>query len=217
MIKLNLNKTRTAIDSDTVEGRRKKSGQSTVLTGLQSVLAERMESVGPGFIIKLIVNVVLILCFPLGLKIYEVQQINKLKAQKEKEELLLNETNQQLSILKTELNRYGYLKGKSEEFIRKKEFLSQLTKERLDVPRILDFIQDNLPKTVWLKKIQVDVSNKENTRVEISGESFKEISVNVFASSLEQILNGNSITVNMRDVKEGNSVVKVNFDLKGEI
>ena len=91
-----------------------------------------------------------------------------------------------------------------------------MTEQRLVIPRILDFMQVNLPNTVWLKKVQVDISG-EGQRVELSGESFKEVSVNTFASSLEQILDGNSITVNMRDIKEGDSVVKVSFDLKGEI
>ncbi|MCZ0932423.1 MAG: PilN domain-containing protein, partial [Oligoflexia bacterium] len=161
-----------------------------------------MQRAGPGLLIKIIVNIALISAFPLGLKVYEVKQINKLKAQRQREELLLSQINQQLSALKAELDSYGYLTKKSAEFAKKKEFLSQLTEERLITPRILEFIQDNLPNTVWLKKIQVDISNKESKRVEISGESFKEVSVNVFASSLEQVLDGNSITVNMRDVKE---------------
>ena len=217
MIKLNLNKTRSAVSSNTALSEGKAPRGSTVLTNLQTVLGEKIQQTSLGFFIKIIVNIVLISGFPLGLKIYEVKQINKLKAQKQKEELLLSQINQQISASKAELDSYGYLKKKSEEFAKKKEFLSQLTKERLVVPKILDFIQGNLPNTVWLKKVQVDISNKGTQKVEISGESFKEVSVNIFASSLEQVLNGNSITVNMRDVKEGNSVIKVNFDLKGEI
>ena len=217
MIKLNLNKTRSAVAGDTAISEGKARGGSTVLTGLQNVVGEKLQQVSPGFFIKIIVNIALISGFPLGLKIYEVKQINKLKAQQQKEELVLNQANQQLSTLKTELESYSYLKKTSEEFERKKEFLSQLHEKRLDIPKILDFIQENLPNTVWLKNMRVDISNEEVKKVEISGESFKEVSVNIFASSLEQILNGNSITVNMRDVKEGNSVVKVTFDLKGEI
>ena len=216
MIKLNLNKTRSAVASNTALTDEKTKG-STVLTDIGTALGQKIESMGPGLIIRIAVNLILIACFPLGLKVYEVRQINTLKAQKQKEDLLLDKTKKKLSVLKARLDSYGYLKEKSKEFERKKEFLSWLAEERLVIPRILDFIQDKLPNTVWLKRIDVDISNKENKRVEISGESFKEVGVNVFSGSLEQILDGNSITVNMRDVKEGESIVKVSFDLKGNM
>ena len=217
MIKLNLNKTRSVSESDTSLNQ---SGTkfSTLLTNLQgSIGGGKLSELGVGFIIKIAVNFVLILCFPLGLKIYEVKQINQLSAQKQKEELLLNQTNQKLSALKQELDSYGYLKDKANEFSKKREFLGQLTEQRLVIPRVLDFIQDHLPNTVWLKNVKVDISDKENKKVEISGESFQESSVNIFVSSLENILDSNSITVSMRDIKEGNSVIKVSFDLKGEM
>ena len=101
--------------------------------------------------------------------------------------------------------------------LEKKEFLKKLTEERLIIPKILDFIQNHLPNTVWLKQIQVDISDKDRQSVTISGESIKEVGVNTFAVFLEEILDSNSITVSMRDIKEGNTVVKVSFDLKGEI
>ncbi|MDE0092422.1 MAG: hypothetical protein OXN83_03950 [Oligoflexia bacterium] len=215
MIKINLNKTKSEVVSD---NSLKETGlnSSSVFANLKTSLGEKSQLLSPGFIIKIIVNIVLVACFPLSLKIYEVKQINELEAQKRKEELLLSQTNQKLSALKQELDSYGYLKEKVEEFSKKRQFLSSLTEERLVVPKILDFIQENLPNTVWLKKVLVDIS-EENKRVEISGESFRESSVNIFAGSLEQILDGNSITVSMRDIKEGKSVVKVSFDLKGSM
>ena len=215
MIKINLNKTKSEVVSDTSL---KETGlnSSSVFANLKTSLGEKSHLISPGFIIKIIVNIVLIACFPLGLKMYEVKQINELEAQKQKEELLLSQTNQKLSTLKQELDSYGYLKEKVEEFSKKRQFLSSLTEERLVVAKILDFIQENLPNTVWLKKVLVDIS-EENKRVEISGESFRESSVNIFAGSLERILDGNSITVSMRDIKEGKSVVKVSFDLKGSM
>ena len=216
MIKINLNKTRSGVDTEVSSRKSKTKATSSVLTGFQTALEEKLSSFGPSFYIKIVVNIICILCFPLGLKVYEVKQINKLKAQKQKEELLLNQANQKLTVLKNKLNSYGYLKEKSKEFEKKKQFLSQLTKERLIIPSILDFIQDHLPNTVWLKNIEIDVSEKKKN-IKISGESFKEAGVNIFARTLEQILDENSITVNMRDVKEGNSVLKVSFDLKGEI
>ena len=216
MIKINLNKTRTVADTGLSSKDKKTKATSSVLTGLQTAFQGRLSSVGPSFIIKIVINIVCILCFPLGLKVYEVKQINKLKAQKTQEEALLNQANQKLSVLKKKLDSYGYLKEKAEEFEKKKQFLSQLTRERLVIPKILDYIQDHLPSTVWLKNIEVDVSSEKKS-IKILGESFKEAGVNIFASSLEQILDENSITVNMRDVKEGNSVVKVSFDLKGEV
>ena len=216
MIKINLNKTRSTV-ADTALSQGKKTNASTALSEFQTVLGNKLREVSPLFFIKILMNIILIASFPLGLKIYEVQQINKLKAQHQKEENILNQSKQQLANLKTELDSYGYLKDKAKEFEKKREFLSQLTEKRLIVPRILDFIQNKLPNTVWLKTIQIDISKEESRDVAISGESFKEVGVNIFASSLEEILNGNSITVNMRDVKEGSSVIKVSFDLKGEM
>ena len=216
MIKLNLNKTRSTVASDT-ELKQSKTSGSALLTDFQTAMSSKFSQAGPGFLIKMLINIIFIACFPLGLKIYEVNQINKLKTQLQKEKNILEQNEQQLSALKTELDSYGYLKEKTKEFETKKEFLSQLTEKRLDVPRILDFIEDKRPDTVWLKKVQIDISREDIKKVSISGESFKERSVNAFASSLEQILNGNTITVNMRDIKEGSSVIKISFDLKGEI
>ncbi|MCY4321370.1 MAG: hypothetical protein OXC37_03060 [Bdellovibrionaceae bacterium] len=217
MIKLNLNKTKTSIEDSSIQESSIDSTKSSMLETIQTVLEKGLKDTKPIFFIKIVINIMLILAFPLGLKIYEIQEINKLSAQKQKEELLLTQTTQQLNDLKAELDSYGYLKQKSEEFIRKKQFLKTLTEERLIIPRILDFIQNNLPNTVWLKQIQVDISNKERKSVTISGESIKEVGVNTFAVFLEEILDTNSITVSMRDIKEGNTVIKVSFDLRGKI
>ena len=217
MIKINLNKTRTTVDSQTALSRGKKTRGSTILTEFQSALENRLREASPLFFIKILINIILIASFPLGLKIYEVKQINQLEAQKQKEENLLSQSKQRLSALKKELDSYGYLKDKLREFQKKKEFLSQLTEKRLVVPTILDFIQNKLPDTVWLKRIQVDISKEESKEVQISGESFKEVGVNIFAGLLEEMLDSNSITVNMRDIKEGSNVLKVSFDLKGEM
>ena len=217
MIKINLNKTRTTVDSETALSRGKKTRGSTILTEFQSALENRLREASPLFFIKILINIILIASFPLGLKIYEIKQINQLEAQKQKEENLLSQSKQRLSALKKELDSYGYLKDKLREFQKKKEFLSQLTEKRLVVPTILDFIQNKLPDTVWLKRIQVDISKEASKEVQISGESFKEVGVNIFAGLLEEMLDSNSITVNMRDIKEGSNVLKVSFDLKGEM
>ena len=51
----------------------------------------------------------------------------------------------------------------------------------------------------------------------LSGKSLNEADINFFANSLHEILDKNSITVNMNDIKEGGSVVNVDFQLQGVV
>ena len=128
MIKLNLNKTKTSIDQGMPIGTTVDSTRGSMIESLQTALGQGLQNTSPVFFIKIIINIVLILAFPLGLKIYEIQQINKLEVQKQKEELLLAQTTEQFNNLKTELDSYGHLKQKSEEFARKKGIFKKINR-----------------------------------------------------------------------------------------
>lgn len=215
MININFNKTKSSvIHAGTQSGM--ETGESSVITNLKSTFANVQFDLQPGIIIKMITNLVLILCFPLGLKVYEVREINKLEVQKQAVSSALKQTQDRLAQLKAELDSYSHLQEKSKEFATKKEFLRGLAEARLIIPRTVDLIQNKTPKTVWLERLNLKLS-KEETAVEISGKSFNEAHVNSFAGSLHDILDKNSITVDTRDIKEGGSIVKVNFNLKGVI
>ena len=190
---------------------------STVITtALKNVKDRGMGEINAAVVIKIVINFVLILCFPLGLKAYETHQINKLEKEKTLKEKLLASTNEKLSHLENELKSYDYLQEKAKEYKKKKEFLKHLAESRLIIPRTIDLIQNKIPKTVWLEQLKLEIS-EEGQKVHISGKSFNEAHVNFFANSLHDVLDKNSITVETQDIKDGNSIVRVNFNLKGRM
>lgn len=215
MIKVNLNKTKSSTIYDTNQNTGL-APAGTVLTAIKEQVSKMEINLSPSVFVKMIINIWLILCFPLGLKIYEIQQINKLENEKQKEETTLKGIQDRLAQLKKEIKDYGHLKAKAKEYADKKAFLKQLAESRLVIPRTIDLIQNKMPETVWLENLKLKIQDKGN-QLEISGKSFSEDHVNRFASSLHDILDKNSITVNTRDVKEGSSIVKVQFQLKGII
>ena len=213
MIKVNLNKTKSAVTYNTHSTGLASTG-STIFTSIKKIVDGNEFNFQPVIVIKLIVNISLIFCFPLGLKIYEMNQINHLETEKQKANVALAGVREKLSVLQKELEGYSHLQDKSKEFLKKKEFLKNLAESRLIIPRTVDLIQNKIPKTVWLEHLRMEI-NQKNNKLEIFGKSFNEAHVNAFARSLHDIMDKNSITVNTRDIKESNSVIKVDFNLKG--
>ena len=214
MIKVNLNKTKTHVSYQTQHDL---TSEKSVLTSLKTYLASiKKTDVDTIVFVKIIMNFILIFCFPLGLKVYEIRQISQLNAEKSQEDKILNKSKGQLSQLEQEIQTYSYLKDKALEFSEKKDFLKQLGEARLVIPRTIDLIQNKIPEAVWLESLNLNASSTEGkSTLSITGESLNEAYVNAFANSLHDILDENSITVNTQDVSESNSVVKVRFDLKG--
>ncbi len=214
MIKVNLNKTKSStIYSQSVSS---ESVHSTIFTNIKKRLQGKTINISPAILIKMVINLILIACFPLGLKIYELREIKKLNDKKKKEEQVLANEQKKLAILTEELGKYDHLQDKSKEFTDKMDFLKDLAETRLIVPQTIDLIQDKIPKTVWLESLSLNISTGKNI-LQIEGQSLDEADVNAFAASLHDILNENSIVVNTRDVKESNSVVRVKFKLEGEM
>lgn len=218
MIKINLKRTKVSEDKqDTRNTGLAATGASTVVTALFDQAKKlQIESLKPEIFFKIVVNIILILCFPLGLKMYEVNQINKLEKVKKQKDDILNAMNQRLSGLSKELQSYSHLKEKAEEYKTKKDFLKKIAEDRIIIARTLDIIQTKAPETVWLKKMHLELL-EENTKVLLAGKSFKEADINSFADSLNDILDKNSIIVSTKDVKEGNSIISVEFNLEGHI
>ncbi|MBC6415304.1 MAG: PilN domain-containing protein [Bdellovibrionales bacterium] len=214
MIKVNFNKKQT---ENTFQSGLAPKGVSTIYTAFTKAF-QNEEALSPSVIIKVVVNFTLILLFPLGLKFYEIHEIKKLTKIKDKETLVLNENKTKLSNLKQELENYAYLENEHKEFASKRDFFKKISGDRLIIPRTIDSIQDQIPKDVWLNDMNISLSG-ESKKVKLSGFSFKEASVNQFASSLKDILDKETIFVDTKDIKEGdiNSVIKIQFDLKGEL
>ena len=218
MIKVNLNKTKTSdLRSETKSTGLAGGEFSTIITKIQTEMSKmNMEDIGFDVFFKIIINLILILCFPLGLKIYEINQINNLEKIKKQKESLLNTKNQQLKSLSQQLKAYDHLQKKADEYANKKNFLKKIAENRIIIARTLDIIQNKTPETVWLKNLALELQ-ETYTQINLSGKSFSEDHINSFADSLNDVLDKNSITVDTRDVKEGNSVTHVEFQLKGII
>ena len=194
------------------------TGTSIIYTAITKAFQGSQEGVDLGVIIKIALNLALILSFPLGLKVYEIREINKLESAKNREITVLNVNQEKLNGLKKELESYSHLKDLAEEFKSKRNFLRKVAEDRLVVPRTIDFIQTQMPKDIWLTDMKISLSG-ESKKITILGYGFKESSVNYFAHSLKNVLIDQTISVKTEDVKadKSNSVVKVKFQLNGNL
>ena len=217
MIKVNFNQKKTDnVNHDTTGLASKRTSQ--MITQISEMAKEAQELISPQAIIKILINVILILSLPIGLKFYEIREIGKLTTQKNQEQSVLDQKNQEVARLKKELESYAYIKDIANEFENKKNFLKEISEDRLVVPRIMDFIQNQIPKDLWLTDLQIDLK-EEDRKISLSGFSVKESSINYFTNMLQQILQKESISVDTRDIKDGSSdsILKTSFNLKGEL
>lgn len=217
MIKINFNQKKTANKQPETKGLAP-TGTSQIYTQITELVKDAQDVLDAQTIFKAVFNFVLVLAFPLGLKIYEITEIRKLKAQKAQEQSVLDLKNQELASLKKELSEYDYLKEAANEFQKKRDSLRRISIARLTVPRVMDFVQNQTPEDVIITNLKVEL-RKEEGFLSLSGFGFKEASINYFTNNLEQILRGESIVVDTRDVKEGqsDSIIKTNFNLRGSL
>jgi len=217
MIKINFNQKKTANKQPETRGLAP-TGTSQIYTQITDLVKDAQDVLDAQTIFKAVFNLVLVLAFPLGLKIYEITEIRKLEAQKVQEQSVLELKNQELATLKKELSEYDYLKEAADEFQKKRDSLKRISVARLTVPRVMDFVQNQTPEDVIITSLKIEL-RKEEGLLFLSGFGFKEASINYFTNNLEQILRGESIVVDTRDVKEGqsDSIIKTNFNLRGSL
>ena len=217
MIKINFNQKSAKTNASGSKGFAS-TGTSIVFTAITRALKGNQDAVDLGIIIKIVFNLVLVLSFPLGLKIYEIREINNLESIKNGEKIVLNKNQEKLNGLKKELEKYSYLQGLAGEFKDKRKFLSKIADDRLVVPRTIDFIQTQMTKDIWLTEMKIYLEG-DPKKVFISGYGFKESRVNHFAHTLKGILNKKTISVTTQDVKRdgNNSIIKIKFQLEGHL
>ncbi len=174
-----------------------------------------LQDLEPAVLLKFVVKALLILCFPFALKIYEAQQIDSLKAQKTALEGNLAEQTKARDILAKKIKSFDYLTIQAKEYDQKKETLRKLARSRLIIPQLLDQIQSIIPESVWLKTLSVKIKGKGG--LSIQGESLSEDRINLFADSLKNIVDRDSISLSTRDVRSQENFVKVSFDLKADL
>ena len=217
MIKLNFNSTKTSA-GPTYE-KTTETGFSTSFTSISTInqdIISQLKVVEPRVLVVILLKFLFILAFPVCLKVYEVIHIRELEAVKVVAQKNLDKKKQNLQKVEKEIASYSYLDNKSAEFESKKDFIKKLSESRLIIPRTLDSIQTNIPKTVWLKGVEVAVG-KDKSVLKIKGESLTEDSVNSFADSLKSFVDRPSIKLTTRDIKEQGSTVRVSFDLKADM
>jgi len=217
MIKVNFNQKKADPNTSRSTGLAP-TGTSQFFSQVTELITESQSLLDTATLIKFIVNCAIVISFPVGLKIYEVREIEKLETQKNQEEGILNQKNQELAELQKELKNYDYLDNLAEEFKVKRAFLDQIASDRLLAPRVIDFIQNQIPEDTWLNKLQITLE-KEDIKLSLSGFSIKEANINKLTDNLEGILHRKSISVDTKDIKEGQSdtIAKTSFNLKGSI
>ena len=217
MIKVNLNQTKTAYGESTYStGMAQEETSTFIKTALTEIQKFGVEGVSAEIIFKIVINVILILFFPLGLKIYEINQINKLKNIETQQNNILKSKTNEIAKLNAELKKSEALKEASKEFKNKLDFLKKLADSRIVIPLTIDLIQSKIPENVWLDNLDMKLlSDNQSTEVKLNGMSFNEVYVNDFARSLNNVLDGNSIKVRTSDTKSRDGVIKVKFNLEG--
>ena len=186
---------------------------SQVVEGLNRTLEDQS-------ITKIIFNILLILAFPTGLKIYELKEIRKLNVVKAKEQAILDQKNQELAKFKKELQEYSEISKTAGEFTNKRSFLRKISGNRLLVPRVMDAIKEKIPSDIWLNNVKIEIiksQKEENKTLFIEGHSVQESSIDRFINELYQILYPETVFEDRKDSKEGQSVTHIKFSLKGKL
>ena len=222
MIKVNLKNTKTAISrfgsSETnITGTESAGSQfSTIVDQLKQLDLSALDTT---LILKMVIKLVLLSSLPFGLKVYEMIHIGMLESKLQKVEENINHKNAERDQIQIQINNYAYLKRKEEEFNRKKELLSSLASSRLIIPRFLDEVQTAILPSVWLHRIEVSAEDKNEKKrnVSFTGEGVNEELINSFVEDLKMFVDANSLRLNTRDIKEGGSSIKVQFDIQAEL
>jgi len=213
MIKVNLKKTKTSLTAP--HGGRDDSDKMDFSTVMTTMVKEWVQFDISAFntfvIVSLLLKLGAVCLFPLGLYIYEGGILNQLETDLQNHQKVHQSKQQRLSKLNQELDSQSYLKDKATEYNKKKEFLKGVSRSRLIVPEILDQIQSIIPESIWLKSIRLSIDKKGT--IQITGESVSEDLINVFADELKTIVDRSSIKVDMNDIKQNDSFVKVQFNL----
>ena len=222
MIKVNLKNTKTAI-SRTGYSETNATGTESAGSQLSSLIGQLkqidLSALDTTILLKIAIKFILLSSLPFSLKIYEMIHIGILESKLQKVEENINHKNATRDQMQIQINNYGYLKKKEEEFKRKKELLSSLASSRLVIPRFLDEVQTAIPPSVWLHRIEVSAEDKNEKKrdVSFSGEGINEELINNFVEDLKMFVDANSLRLNTRDIKEGQSSIKVQFDIQAEL
>ena len=220
MIKINLKNTKTSISNiNTMAGFSGEQGQgkaagtfSQMSAGLQKI---DWSSIDAGILLKIAFNIILVLSILLGLKIYEIRSVNRLKATLSLNKKTLEDKKQILEKINVEINSLGKYEKEAQEFDSKKSLFKKLADQRLQIPRLLDQIQSAIPRNVWLKSIKISVKEGD---ISISGESINEDKVTKFVNDLGSgIINSNTAQFDTSDLISENSANKIKFNVTGKL
>ena len=216
MIKINLKHTRTAVSQTSWSEMNLTSETSakSIATNLSESLKNiDLSAIDSALLLKILLKFLLVFSIPFGLKIYEIMNLNSLEERQSAAKAKTEAKKAESSVLQKQIDKYGHLKSKEEEFNKKRKILEELAAGRLVIPRFLDEIQTIIPPNVWLKRIDITQDPEGKTQLALSGEGVLEEEINGFVEELKSVADGNSIRLNTTDVKDGETSVKVSFTI----
>lgn len=220
MIKFNLKKTKVSVSMSNPQAEHTALGGSflgkSLLTAEVGGFLGDLSELDSSFFVKFTIKLLLIGSIPLGLKVYEIHNINLLETEKSRVESILSAKQGESAALKANIESFDYLKKQKEEYVNKKNLLEELASSRLVIPQFLDRVQDVIPESTWLTKISVSKKGDTN-QITIEGESLDEESVNNFLVSLQDIVQKNTIQFNTTDMKETGRLIRVKFNIKADL
>ncbi len=130
---------------------------------------------------KSLVNLAIILAFPLGLYFYETQTIPAKEADVAAKQVLLGQltaTNQKALSAVTEIKKFKIDQARIQSQI---GALESLKRGRAQEVKVLDTIQKNIPSKVWLEDVSI-----ENPTVRLKGLSATDQGLTTFMDALSR-------------------------------
>ncbi len=150
----------------------------------------------------------------MGIKIYEIYNINQLKDHKTKRQEVLDSKKSSLTQLQKQVASLDYLKDEAKEYERKRNIIKKLALLRLKLPEILDQMQNTITEYIWLKNLKI---NTETKKIVVDGEGENENELKNFVELLRKNFNFENVRFDTNDLMKDGSVIKVQFKLEGDL
>ena len=214
MIRINLKKTKTSISRfSRVTAAGTEGAEETGLSALKTQLSSiDLSQLPTDILLKIVIKLAIVCSFPLGFKIYEITNLQKLEKIMDAENAVLKQKEAEIAAVESKIKNFSHLQAEEDEFNKKKELLSDLAASRLIIPSFLDEIQTIIPDFVYLTSIVVSPEQQGQRNVAIAGEAVSDESINKFADELKNIVDSDSLKLNSNDT--GKERIRFNITSK---
>lgn len=150
--------------------------ESTVLSDESSIKKEALK------------RILIILIFPMGLYVYESQNIPEKKQVIDRISQQINELKTYNSKLENSAKQIEQFKVEEAQFNTQVQALTKITKSRKIEVKIFSLIQNVIPEKVWLREISIDraAQGSDKNEIRIVGYSATNEDVRKFIEALEK-------------------------------